>query len=312
MSPGSSAESYPSICSYWVEGKPRKKPQPVARGRRTQECFQGLREACADAALPYRTVARWVKAFREGRDGVQNKLRTGRPRVEDNTVQLLAWMLIADGLRKVRPTQSAVMEMFIVAYDIDGVILHHAVPPRADGKSGLLLQVPAAPPSSSPQEKTTTLGGPVAPLAMGDSGTSTVLTRYDPCDYDLFTKVKEPLRGTRYNIRDELIRALGRSIRNINKDGRADGVRRLPNIWQKVCIGLHVPPTSLLVIFFLWGFIKQQVYQPPLPPTIEDLRVRITEAIALVDGPMLQRVWQEIYYRFDVCRVTQGAHIEQM
>ncbi|KAJ4429951.1 hypothetical protein ANN_22155 [Periplaneta americana] len=32
--------------------------------------------------------------------------------------------------KKVRPTQSAVKEMFIVAYDIDGVILHHAVPPR--------------------------------------------------------------------------------------------------------------------------------------------------------------------------------------
>ncbi|KAJ4443708.1 hypothetical protein ANN_05383 [Periplaneta americana] len=32
--------------------------------------------------------------------------------------------------KKVRPTQSAVKEMFIMAYDIDGVILHHAVPPR--------------------------------------------------------------------------------------------------------------------------------------------------------------------------------------
>ncbi|KAJ4431735.1 hypothetical protein ANN_20337, partial [Periplaneta americana] len=32
--------------------------------------------------------------------------------------------------KKVRPTQSAVKEMFIVAYDIDGVTLHHAVPPR--------------------------------------------------------------------------------------------------------------------------------------------------------------------------------------
>ncbi|KAJ4438603.1 hypothetical protein ANN_14550 [Periplaneta americana] len=32
--------------------------------------------------------------------------------------------------KKVRPTQSAVKELFIVAYDIDGVILHHAVPPR--------------------------------------------------------------------------------------------------------------------------------------------------------------------------------------
>ena len=58
-----------------------------------------------------------------------------------------------------------------------------------------------------------------------------------PCDYDLFAKVKEPLRGTRYNTRDELFSAKGRSIQNINKDGRADGIRRLANIWQKVIRG---------------------------------------------------------------------------
>ena len=39
-----------------------------------------------------------------------------------------------------------------------------------------------------------------------------------PCDYDLFAKVKEPLRETRYNTRDEHIRAVGRSIQNMNKD----------------------------------------------------------------------------------------------
>ena len=48
-----------------------------------------------------------------------------------------------------------------------------------------------------------------------------------PCDYDLFAKVKEPPRGTRYNTRDELIHAIGRSVRNLSKDGRADGERRL-------------------------------------------------------------------------------------
>ena len=32
-----------------------------------------------------------------------------------------------------------------------------------------------------------------------------------PCDYDLFTQVKGPLRGTLYNTRDELNRAIGRS-----------------------------------------------------------------------------------------------------
>ena len=54
------------------------------------------------------------------------------------------------------------------------------------------------------------------------------------CDYDLFAKVKEPLRGIRDNTRYKLIRAIGWSIRNINKDGRADGVHRFTNIWEKV------------------------------------------------------------------------------
>ena len=37
-----------------------------------------------------------VKAFREGRDAVQENLRTGRPHVEKNTLQLLASLLDAD------------------------------------------------------------------------------------------------------------------------------------------------------------------------------------------------------------------------
>ena len=49
----------------------------VARGRSAQNCYQGLREACGDAALPYRTVARWVKLFREGRDAIQDGRHSG-------------------------------------------------------------------------------------------------------------------------------------------------------------------------------------------------------------------------------------------
>ena len=65
----------------------------VARGQNTQEFVQGLREACGDVMLPYRTVTRLVKAFREGRDAVRYNLRTGRPHVENNTVQLLVSQL---------------------------------------------------------------------------------------------------------------------------------------------------------------------------------------------------------------------------
>jgi hypothetical protein len=31
-----------------------------------------------------------------------------------------------------------------------------------------------------------------------------------------------------------------------------------------------------------------------------------------IDAPMLTRVWQELEYRFDVCCVTRGAHIEYL
>ena len=40
-----------------------------------------------------------VKSFREGRDAVQNNLRTGRLHVENNTVQLLAFLLDTDRVR---------------------------------------------------------------------------------------------------------------------------------------------------------------------------------------------------------------------
>ena len=69
---------------------------------------------------------------------------------------------------------------------------------------------------------------------MGFSTTKSRRFLLSSCYYDLFAKVKEPPRETRYNIRYELIRAVGRSIRNINKDRRIEGVRFLPNIGQKV------------------------------------------------------------------------------
>ena len=58
--------------------------------------FRDYNEASGDAALPYHTVAQWVKAFREGRDAIQDRLCTGHPHIENNIVQLLASLLDAD------------------------------------------------------------------------------------------------------------------------------------------------------------------------------------------------------------------------
>jgi hypothetical protein len=43
---------------------------------------------------------------------------------------------------------------------------------------------------------------------MGDTATSAILIDMSPCDYNRFAKMKEPLRGTRYNTREEIIRAV--------------------------------------------------------------------------------------------------------
>jgi hypothetical protein len=62
--------------------------------------------------------------------------------------------------------------------------------------------------------------------------------------------------------------------------------------------------------FFLWGFVKDSVYVPPLPTSIHEIRYRITHALQAITADMLHRVWDEFDYRVDVCRVTQGAYIE--
>ena len=62
--------------------------------------------------------------------------------------------------------------------------------------------------------------------------------------------------------------------------------------------------------FFLWGFVKDSVYVPPLPMSLKELCDQITHALQTITADMLHGVWDEFYYRADVCRVTQGAHIE--
>jgi hypothetical protein len=49
-----------------------------------------------------------------------------------------------------------------------------------------------------------------------------------------------------------------------------------------------------------------------MPRDLPQLRQRIVEAVADIDRQMLQRVWQELDYRIEICRVTNGGHIEHL
>jgi hypothetical protein len=77
----------------------------------------------------------------------------------------------------------------------------------------------------------------------------------------------------------------------------------------------HSPPRSPDLTpcdLFLWGYIKDRVFVPPLPVSLNELKQRITAGVPSVDKDTLRSVWTELDYRIDICRVTKGSHIEQL
>ena len=54
-----------------------------------------------------------------------------------------------------------------------------------------------------------------------------------PCDYDLISKLKEPLRDIRFQTVPDILRAVGLSVRNIDRSGTATGIRLFPHRWQR-------------------------------------------------------------------------------
>ncbi|KAJ4442689.1 hypothetical protein ANN_04278 [Periplaneta americana] len=59
--------------------------------------------------------------------------------------------------------------------------------------------------------------------------------------------------------------------------------------------------------FFLWGYVKNEVYTGHKIRDLQQLCGRIRDAVTL---EMLQKTWQEIEFRLDVLRATRGSHVE--
>ena len=55
-----------------------------------------------------------------------------------------------------------------------------------------------------------------------------------------------------------------------------------------------------------------EVYVPPIPASIPELKVRIRPATETITADMLKTVWNELDYRVDVCRITKGVHIAHL
>ena len=68
----------------------------------------------------------------------------------------------------------------------------------------------------------------------------------------------------------------------------------------------------LLCATCIWGYVKNLVFVTQLPRDLADLKARIIAAVKNIDAPMSTRVWQELEYRIDVCRVTRDANFEHI
>jgi hypothetical protein len=76
--------------------------------------------------------------------------------------------------------------------------------------------------------------------------------------------------------------------------------------------GVHLwPPQSpdlTPLDFFAWGFVKDEVYIPPVPVTMNNLKDEIQTVIAEIDQPLLQNIWHEVEF----CLMCVGQHMEHI
>jgi len=60
------------------------------------------------------------------------------------------------------------------------------------------------------------------------------------------------------------------------------------------------------------GYVKNKVFIPPLPASLEELRGQITEVAATINADMIHRIWDELACRWDIGRLARGNHTEHL
>ncbi|PNF40606.1 hypothetical protein B7P43_G06749 [Cryptotermes secundus] len=199
-----------------------------ARGCTARQCHQGLQEACGESALPYRTVARWVKAFNEGRQNVADMRRPGRPSVSDEVYALSALResdrrhTIRELARETGLAHTTVLHILKERLGMRKIASRWVPHDLTEIQKGLLVTTWRAVADLFDRWGWEVLYHP--PYSPDLS----------PCDFNLIPKMKEPLRGIRFRTVPEILQAVDRSIRTMNTTGAAKGILRLPHRWQRV------------------------------------------------------------------------------
>ncbi|PSN33875.1 hypothetical protein C0J52_22868 [Blattella germanica] len=64
--------------------------------------------------------------------------------------------------------------------------------------------------------------------------------------------------------------------------------------------------------YFLWGIVKETVYIPPLPITLDDLWNHLKTTVNSITVDTLARVWDKFGYCIVICRAVDSGHIEHL
>lgn len=67
-------------------------------------------------------------------------------------------------------------------------------------------------------------------------------------------------------------------------------------------------PDLTVLDFFIWGYVKERVYYPTAPATLEILEERILRAFRCITPQMLQNALRETIERAEMCREHGGMH----
>jgi len=64
--------------------------------------------------------------------------------------------------------------------------------------------------------------------------------------------------------------------------------------------------------FFLWGYLKSQVFKTPAPHTVQELKHRIQQEVKRIPVEMLQRVMGDVRNRLTDCLEENGGHLNDV
>ena len=70
--------------------------------------------------------------------------------------------------------------------------------------------------------------------------------------------------------------------------------------------------TMVCIVFFLWGYLKSQVFKAPVPHTVQELKHRIQQEVKRIPMEMLQRVMGDVGKILTECLERNGGHLNDV